>query len=77
MSIVFATLGVIIFSIKDANAYLDPGTGSFIFQMIAGLFLGGVFYFRTFLKTINQKIFKKKITSDNSDTSTEKAHVND
>jgi hypothetical protein len=27
---------------RDAHAYLDPGTGSYVFQIAIGAFLGGV-----------------------------------
>lgn len=33
---------VMVFAAKDANAYLDPGTGSFIFQLLIGGALGGI-----------------------------------
>jgi len=29
-----------------AYAYLDPGTGSFIFQILVGAIVGGIFYFK-------------------------------
>ena len=38
--LVFA--GVILLSPGVAHAYLDPGTGSFILQMLVGALLGGV-----------------------------------
>lgn len=28
---------------RSAHAYLDPGTGSYVFQIAIGAFLGGVF----------------------------------
>lgn len=32
-----------------AFGYVDPGTGSFIYQAIYAAFLGGIFYLRKFL----------------------------
>ena len=32
-----------------AFGYVDPGTGSFIYQAVYAAFLGGVFYLRKFL----------------------------
>ena len=57
---------LLLFSSKDAFAYLDPGSGSFLLQAILGLFaaIGSffVFYFNKvknfFSKVINS--FKKK-----------------
>jgi hypothetical protein len=32
----------------SAEAYIDPGTASYVFQVIAGAVLGGVFLLRTY-----------------------------
>ena len=32
---------------RPAEAYIDPGTASYVFQIIAGVLLGGVFLIRT------------------------------
>ena len=34
---------------SKAFGYVDPGTGSFIYQAIYAAFLGGIFYLRKFL----------------------------
>ena len=51
----------------QAYAYLDPGTGSYIFQLAIGFFLGGLFAIKiswykikTFLKNFFFKIKRKK-----------------
>ena len=33
---------------RSAEAYIDPGTASYVFQVIAGAILGGVFLLRTY-----------------------------
>jgi hypothetical protein len=33
---------------RPADAYIDPGTASYVFQIIAGAVLGGVFLLRTY-----------------------------
>jgi hypothetical protein len=33
---------------RPAEAYIDPGTASYVFQVIAGAVLGGVFLLRTY-----------------------------
>jgi cytochrome b len=38
-AIVF-TLGFWLVSAPAANAYVDPGTGSYVFQVLVGIFLG-------------------------------------
>ena len=40
--ILFVVAGVMLLSPGVAHAYLDPGTGSFILQMLVGALLGGV-----------------------------------
>ena len=40
---------------KEAYAYLDPGTGSYILQLLIGILIGGIFAVRLFWNKI--KIF--------------------
>ena len=37
---------------EKAYAYLNPGTGTYIFQLIVGVFLGGLFAIKLFWKRI-------------------------
>jgi hypothetical protein len=37
---------------RPALAYIDPGTASYVFQVIAGVVLGGVFLVRTYWNRI-------------------------
>ena len=43
----------------EAYAYLDPGTGSYIFQLIIAAFVGGLFAAKLFWNKI--KIFLKNL----------------
>jgi hypothetical protein len=49
---------LIIFSIyfflisPPAQAYIDPGTGSFIFQLLISAFVGGIFIIKTYWQKI-------------------------
>jgi hypothetical protein len=43
-----------------AFGYVDPGSGTFIYQAIYAAFLGGVFYLRKFLN----RIFKRNKSRD-------------
>lgn len=38
-----------------AHAYVDPGSGSFIYQAIYAAFLGGTYYFRKLLDRVWKK----------------------
>lgn len=61
--IFLTTLLVFVLSTKAAHAYLDPGTGSFILQVVAAGALGGLFALKTFWRQIIdffQRIFSKK-----------------
>lgn len=52
---------------SDLCAYLDPGTGSFIFQMIIAGFVGGLFalkLFWTHVKTFFSPLFSKRKKED-------------
>jgi len=43
---------VILFFPKNAYAYLDPGTGSYIFQFVIAIILGLIFSLKLFWKKI-------------------------
>jgi hypothetical protein len=45
----FCLIAVLLATPSPAFGYVDPGTGSFIYQAIYAAFLGGVFYLRKFL----------------------------
>ena len=47
---------------RSAHAYIDPGTGSFIFQLLIAGFLGSLFFVKTMIRSI-KGYFKKKKTA--------------
>lgn len=57
---ILLTLSCLIFP-KDAYAYLDPGTGSYILQLLIAALLGGLFAVKLYWKRI--KIFFKNLFS--------------
>ncbi len=69
MNIIFnAILLTLVFVItsREVSAYLDPGTGSFIFQLIVGALLGGIFTIKIYFKKI-KLFFVKLFTKKNND----------
>ncbi|MBT3356388.1 hypothetical protein HN784_01395 [bacterium] len=56
-----------LFSADSAQAYLDPGTGSFIFQLAIGAILGGIVALKLRFKQVKNfglSLFKgKKVES--------------
>lgn len=63
MKAIFAMLVFVAVMPKIVWAYLDPGSGSYLLQMILGVVLGGVYFFRNSLKILKDKIasFVKKV----------------
>ncbi len=50
-----------------AFAYLDPGTGSYLFQILVGTFLGGLFAIKMFwrnIRTFIAKLFGRGTSED-------------
>jgi len=41
---------------KDAYAYIDPGVGSYIFQILIAVLLGTLFYLKFFLRRVRNFI---------------------
>ena len=59
---VYLTLGTFLFP-KVVYAYVDPGTGSYILQLIAGFIFGGLLGVKIYWKKIKSfviKLFTKK-----------------
>lgn len=53
----------LVISTKQAHAYLDPGSGSYILQFILAGFVGGLFALKTFwlqIKTFITNLFSRK-----------------
>jgi len=45
---------------KDALAYIDPGSGSYITQVILGFVFGGLFMVKLYWKKVKNAIFKNR-----------------
>ena len=57
---------------KKAYAYLDPGSGSFMFQLLMGAILGGLFTIKIYFKKIKSffiKLFNKQKKDKNGQNS--------
>ena len=63
MNLLIAIILMLLILPQSSYAYLDPGTGSYIIQIIIAGFLGGIFALKIFWKQI--KVFFKKIFSKN------------
>ena len=56
---VISFVGIVTFVFPSTSeAYLDPGTGSFIFQMVIASIIGGLYTIKTYWRNII-KFFKK------------------
>jgi hypothetical protein len=51
---------------KPAYAYLDAGTGSYVFQLLIAGLLGGSFFMKSIIKKVMNK-FKNKRTQKNAE----------
>lgn len=56
---VFFIFGVSLFIPKPALAYLDPGSGSYLIQVIIAFIAGGGILFKTQREKINKVLSKK------------------
>jgi hypothetical protein len=52
--------------VPAANAYVDPGTGSYIFQVVIGVFLGAAVAVKVFWRRIWGFITRKPVGSTTS-----------
>ena len=63
MGFFFKLFLLIIFYPASSYAYIDPGTGSLILQILGSIFVGIVVFFKTIklqIENILSKIFKKQ-----------------
>ena len=73
-SAIFAGMLTAIVFPTSAHAYLDPGTGSYVLQVAAAVFFGGIFFLKTFWSRITmfiRSLFGGK-GKKNSETTSEK-----
>lgn len=49
---IYLLILTLIFTAKPAYAYLDPGTGSYLFQIIVATLLAGSYFFKDKLKKV-------------------------
>lgn len=63
-AIVIIFIVILIFSIQNAYAYIDPGTGSYILQVVIAGLLGALLSLKIFWKKIGS-FFSHIFTRDN------------
>ncbi|MCX6114960.1 MAG: hypothetical protein NTV65_07080 [Proteobacteria bacterium] len=55
-----------------ANAYLDPGTGSILLQVLLAGFLGALLYIKTFFRMVKSWFVKPKKEDETKDSEEKK-----
>jgi hypothetical protein len=76
---IIALILIIIFPVS-AFAYLDPGTGSIIFQSLIGIFFTGIYLAKLYwhkLKTLGKRFFYKEIDKNTADVTNNVKGSND
>jgi len=66
MSMFAVILWVILMCRRDAHAYMDPGTGSYLFQLLMAAILGALFALKMYWRSV--KAFIRNLFSRNRDT---------
>ncbi|MFC1524291.1 hypothetical protein ACFL6N_05830 [Thermodesulfobacteriota bacterium] len=74
--LIFSILSVLIFS-DNAFAYIDPGTGSFVIQMLIAGILGAVFTIKMWIGSARAFVMKLIGRSPNQDFSKDESEEND
>ncbi len=62
-NVVIVTVFLFLWSTHSAHAYIDPGTGSYILQLMIGGFLGAAFALKVYWKNVKayfSNIFSKR-----------------
>jgi len=65
--VVILTVILLFCSVWEVYAYIDPGTGSYIIQVVIGVFLGAAFALKLYWEKVRayfSKLFSKRTKSD-------------
>ena len=69
-NMVILTVILILCSVSKAHAYIDPGTGSYIIQVVIGVLLGAAYALKVYWEKVRayfSKIFSKRTKSDKNE----------
>ncbi len=60
----FCSSVVLLLTVRDACAYIDPGSGALILQALIAACFGALFYFRSFIRRVINRVYhpKRKLT---------------
>lgn len=67
VALVLAVWACVYMTVRPVYAYLDPGTGSFLFQIIIGAVVGAGFLLKVYWKKIAGFFIKGKVDKDEDD----------
>jgi len=71
MSYLIATIILpLVFPLKTGHAYLDPGSGSFIIQLLLASLVGGLFILKTYWRRITG-FFRKSAPNESDEVEDE------
>jgi hypothetical protein len=59
--------------VSDAEAYLDPGTGSFVFQTVIAMVAGSLFVLKTYWRRIRAMFSRRSATPEEKEERLEQA----
>ena len=72
MKIALATIAVMLAAATDAYAYIDPGTGSYILQIVLASLLGAAFAIKLYWNRL-KSLFARGLSKRNSKKETDPA----
>lgn len=64
MKLILSLIVVFFVMVSNCHAYLDPGSGSFLFQFVLAIVFGVLYYFKSIIKRI-KNIFKNIFSKTN------------
>ena len=68
-AMVLVALAWVLIGAQDAHAYLDPGTGSYVFQMVIAVILSGAFTIKHFWHRLKARIVRSEPARPDDDAS--------
>jgi len=65
--IAFVSLATIVITSHPAHAYIDPGTGSYVLQVMVASVLAAAFVVKCAWRSIKEAVFRKKKRPEDAD----------
>lgn len=59
-NLLIVCLALLVVSMHPAHAYIDPGTGSYVFQLVIASLVGGLFFVKGIIRRVSAALHRRQ-----------------